>query len=287
MKNVPTRAAAPTRRCLLLAAAAWPWSAWSRPAAPDVPLARDAPADLDPAGWLASEKYDGVRALWDGAALRFRSGLPVPAPRWFVERLPRVPLDGELWLGRGSFEALAATVRRRQPDDVRWRAVRYMVFELPHGEGDFAARAARIAAIVQRTGWPQLVAVSHDRIASRAALRLRLEEVVAAGGEGLVLHRADSRWAAGRQASLLKLKPVADADAVVIAHVPGRGRLAGRVGALQVRDDSGRVFLVGSGLSNAQRDRPPPLGSVVTFTYRGRTDSGVPRFATFLRERTV
>lgn len=287
MKNVRAPASIVTRRSLLLAGAAWPWSAWSRPAAPDVPLAREAAPDIDPAGWLVSEKYDGVRALWDGTALRFRSGLPVAAPRWFVDRLPAEALDGELWLGRGRFEALAAAVRRRRPDDAEWRNVRYMVFDLPRGEGDFAARAARIAAIVHRSGWPQLVAVSQDRVEGRPALHRRLEEVVAGGGEGLVLHRADARWAAGRQDALLKLKPVADADARVIGYVAGQGRLAGRLGALKVRDDAGHEFLIGSGLSDAQRDHPPPLGSVVTFTYRGRTGAGVPRFATFWRERTI
>ena len=40
---------------------------------------RDVAADIDPAGYLVSEKLDGVRAWWDGTRLRFRSGLPVLA----------------------------------------------------------------------------------------------------------------------------------------------------------------------------------------------------------------
>ena len=44
--------------------------------------------DLDPAPYWVSEKLDGVRALWDGAQLRFRSGNPVPAPAWFIAGLP-------------------------------------------------------------------------------------------------------------------------------------------------------------------------------------------------------
>lgn len=250
-----------------------------------LPLALPAPADVDPAGWLVSEKYDGARGYWDGRSLRLRSGIAVQAPRWFTERLPATPLDGELWLGRGRFEALAAAVRRQQAQEHEWRALHFMVFELPHGEGGFAARAARIAAIVRGVGWPQLQAVEQVPVEGRAALRRRLDEVVRGGGEGLVLHRADAPWASGRDGSLLKLKPEDDADATVVGHVPGQGRLAGRLGALRVRDDEGREFLIGSGLSDARRADPPALGRTVTFTYRGRTASGLPRFATFLRER--
>ena len=100
-----------------------------------------------------------------------------------------------------------------------------------------------------------------------------------------MLHRADAPYVTGRQDVLLKLKPHHDAEAVVIGHLPGRGKHAGRLGALQVRTAAGVAFALGSGLSDAQREQPPHVGEVVTFTYRGLTSGGVPRFATFLRQR--
>lgn len=248
-------------------------------------LASEAPDDVDPEGYLVSEKFDGARALWDGRRLVFRSGRPVAAPAWFITRLPAVALDGELWLGRGSFEALSAAVRRRQPRDDEWRAIRYQVFDLPGAGGTFAERAARIEAIARAAGWPALQAVEQRAVDGRAALRRRLDAVVAAGGEGLVLHRAAARWHAGRSGDLLKLKPLQDAEATVVAHEGGQGRFAGRLGALRVRSEAGVEFSIGTGFSDAQRDRPPAVGSVVTFTYRGTTAAGVPRFASFLRER--
>jgi DNA ligase-1 len=252
-----------------------------------LPLAQEAPADVDPAGHLVSEKFDGARALWDGQALRFRSGLPVAAPAWFTARLPAQALDGELWLGRGRFEALSGAVRRQQPDDTEWRQIRYLVFELPGAPGDFAQRAARIEALVRNTAWPQLVAVAQRPVADRAALQAHLKAVVADGGEGLVLHRADSLYATGRQAALLKLKPLHDAEAVVVAHLPGRGKHAGRLGALRVRTPDGLEFQIGTGFSDAQREQPPRIGATVTYTHRGVTAGEVPRFASFLREREV
>lgn len=251
-----------------------------------LPLAQEAAPGLDPTGWLVSEKLDGVRAFWDGTRLCFRSGGVIAAPAWFIAQMPPMPLDGELWMGRGRFEATSAAVRRAEPRDAEWQALRYGLFELPGGAGTFTERAARLSALVAEAGSEPLWAVPQQRLGSAAALQQRLDEVVAGGGEGLVLHRADAPWVTGRTPALLKLKPLADAEAVVIGHLAGRGRHAGRLGALQVRDGQGRRFALGTGFSDAQREAPPALGSTVTFTYRGRTEAGLPRFASFLRVRS-
>jgi DNA ligase-1 len=267
---------------LLLTAAGSP--VLSRAAAPPaLLLASDAPAGLDPAAYLVSEKYDGVRALWDGATLRFRSGRVVAAPTWFLAKLPARPLDGELWLGRGRFEALSGTVRKAVANDAEWRAVRYMVFELPGAPGSFAERAAQIVRVVDAVAWPALVTVQQATVVTSASLKARLDEVVRQGGEGLVLHRADAPYQTGRSNVLLKLKPLDDAEAVVIAHVTGHGKYEGLLGALRVRTTTGATFMIGTGFSDAERAAPPPLGSMVTYTHRGTTRSGVPRFASFLR----
>ena len=249
-------------------------------------LAREADAGIDPAGWLVSEKPDGVRALWDGRVLRFRSGLPIAAPSWFVARLPAEPLDGELWLGRARFETLSGSVRRVQPRDEEWREIRYAVFDQPGTAGPFAERASRLQALARGLAWPQLLAVSQQRLADRQALAARLAEVVrGGGGEGLMLHRADAAWQPGRSDALLKLKPMHDAEALVLGHVAGRGRHAGRLGALRVRSEEGVEFLLGTGFTDRERDDPPAPGSVVTYRYRGSTAAGVPRFASFVRLR--
>ena len=82
-------------------------------------LANELGPKFDPAKYLVSEKYDGVRAIWDGKVLRFRSGRAVDAPAWFIAKLPAQPLDGELWLARGRFEALSGIVRKTEPEDDR------------------------------------------------------------------------------------------------------------------------------------------------------------------------
>lgn len=277
----------PSRRRWLAWAAGWMFCpAPARACAPPrLLLAEESDRGIDPSGWLVSEKLDGVRAVWDGERLRFRSGRPVAAPAWFLARLPRTPLDGELWMGRGRFDELSGLVRRAAPDDAGWRALSYMVFELPGAPGHFAERARKLARIAAQVRWPQLQAVPQQAVASREALSTLLATVVREGGEGLMLHRADASCVTGRSRVLLKLKLVHDAEAVVIGHLPGRGRHAGRLGALRVRGEDGMVFDLGTGFSDGQRDVPPPLGSTVTYTHRGRTPQGVPRFASFLRLR--
>lgn len=277
----------PLRRALLGSLSLFCTSALARvqAGAPALLLAKEAAPDVDPAGFLVSEKLDGVRAFWDGDVLRFRGGGVIAAPAWFLARLPRVALDGELWLGRGRFEELSALVRRQQPRDAGWQDVRYMVFELPGAGGGFAARHARLQGLIDPLLWPQLAAVEQLVVPSTAALNARFQAVLKAGGEGLMLHRADAPYVTGRNDMLLKLKPHQDAEAVVLGHLSGRGKHAGRVGALQVRNAAGVSFALGSGLSDAQRAQPPAVGEVVTYTYRGVTAGGVPRFATFLRLR--
>ncbi len=259
------------------------WAIAAKASAPPVLLAGVYGDHIEPSLYLVSEKFDGVRALWDGKQLRFRSGRVIAAPAWFTTRLPSTPLDGELWLGRGRFDALSGIVRSEVPNDDDWKRVSYLVFELPSGAGTFAERAVQLRALVQRTAWPQLQAVAQEAVASRADLQRRLDQVMARGGEGLVLHFASSAVASGRSDVLLKMKPHQDSEATVVGHRAGQGKYAGQVGALQMQTPQGQRFFLGSGLSDQDRRNPPALGTVVTYRYRELTPQGVPRFATFLR----
>ncbi len=259
----------------------------SAPAAelPGLAHAESYRAGIDPAPYWVSEKLDGVRAVWDGAQFRFRSGRLIAAPPWFTRGFPARALDGELWLGRGRFERLAGIVRKAAPDDAEWREVRYMLFELPGAEGDFSERVAAMRGIIAEAALPWLRAVEQFRVADQRVLIQKFDEVVKGGGEGLMLHRADAAYRAGRSDDLLKLKPWDDAEAVVVAHLPGNGKYAGKLGALRVELPDGRRIRIGSGFSDAQRADPPAVGATITYRHRGRTANGLPRFATFLRVR--
>ncbi|MDY7539790.1 DNA ligase [Undibacterium sp. 5I1] len=251
----------------------------------DILLAQNFSDKFDPALYLVSEKLDGVRALWDGKQLRFRSGKAIHAPAWFIAALPKHTVDGELWMERHSFDRLSAAVQRQEPVDAEWQKISYQLYELPNGEGDFAQRYASLQASVAQAGVAWLQVLPQVRVADKAALQQKLNQVVRDGGEGLMLHRADAPWQTGRSDVLLKLKPQLDAEAVVVSHEPGKGKYQGMLGALVLQTPEGVRFRLGTGFSDEQRRNPPAVGSTVTYRYRDVTSTGLPKFASFLRVR--
>jgi DNA ligase-1 len=249
--------------------------------APPVLLANVFSDKIDVSRYMVSEKLDGVRAIWDGQALRFRSGRAINAPAWFLAGLPKQPLDGELWIGRGQFEQVSGIVRRDEVDEAGWREVRYMVFELPGAPGPFRERAEKLRQLVRQTNVTWLFEIPQFFPVDRSGLKKRFDEVTRGGGEGLMLHLAEAPYQTGRSDVLIKMKPQQDAEAVVVGHQPGKGRFAGMLGALRVRLPDGREFMLGTGFSDAQRRDPPALGTTITYRYRDLTASGLPRFASF------
>ena len=252
---------------------------------PGLSLANTYRNDIDLADYWVSEKLDGVRAFWDGEGLVSRRGNRFIAPAWFVDGFPAVPLDGELWMGRGAFETLSGIVRRQVPDDDAWREIRYMVFDLPEDRGIFDERLTRMRELLAGLDSSRIALVEQVRVASDTDLTAMLNRVVREGGEGLMLRRGGSRYLAGRSDDLLKLKTFEDAEAVVVAHLPGKGKYEGMMGSLLVEMPDGRRFRLGTGFSDAMRRSPPPVGATVTYKHYGKTGYGLPRFASFLRVR--
>jgi DNA ligase 1 len=239
---------------------------------------------IDPTGWWMSEKYDGLRGYWDGRQLWSRQGNIIHAPDYFLAELPRdIPLDGELWIGHGKFEETISIVRSEIPDD-RWKRVHFMVFDAPQAKGTFEQRMQFLRGTFPRDNRFVRVVVQ-ERCQGAAQLLAERDRVVRLGGEGLMLRQPESEYEAGRSPTLLKVKPYDDAEATVIAHEPGKGKFAGKLGAIRVQTDDGRQFSIGSGFTDAQRESPPPVGTVITYRFRGLTAKGLPRFPSYLRVR--
>jgi DNA ligase-1 len=231
-----------------------------------------------------SEKLDGVRAWWTGERFVSRQGNPFFAPAWFTAGFPTTALDGELWIGRKAFQETVSVVRRQDAGE-QWKEVQYVVFDAPASGGSFEQRwrALRDSGLERRA--PQLRVLQQTVCSGLDGLRAELARVETLGGEGLMLRQPESLYQAGRSSSLLKVKTFHDAEAVVIAHQAEQGRHRGRLGALLVALANGTQFRVGSGFTDAQRESPPAMGSVITFRYQELTDGGVPRFPTFVRTR--
>lgn len=235
----------------------------------------------DPVGWWLSEKLDGVRAYWDGKQFLSRLGNVFHAPDWFVKGLPREPLDGELWLGRKSFQRAVSIVRRQDKSD-HWKEIRYVVFDAPGLDKPFEARSDFLQECLRSAATPYALPHEHQACRGIDHLKQELARLEALGGEGLMLRKPGSRYERGRSTTLLKVKSFHDAEARVLKHLEGGGKHKGRLGALFVELADGTTFSVGTGFSDKERQQPPPIGSTITFRYQELSDAGVPRFPSYV-----
>ena len=234
--------------------------------------------------WV-SEKFDGVRGYWNGKQMISRQGNVISTPDWFIEHLPTVALDGELWSGRGEFDYLSGIVRKKTPREDEWRNVKYMIFDLPGSRSKFDIRLRELKKIITKVNKGHIELVEQRKVSNEQELMKLLDSVVGQGGEGLMLHRGSSIYKSRRTDDLLKLKKFLDAEAEVIKQLPGKGKFSGMMGALLVETPAGIRFKIGTGFSNAERRNPPLPGSIITFRYFGLTSKGKPRFASFIRVR--
>ena len=234
-------------------------------------------------GWFMSEKLDGLRAFWDGGISRnvladdvpwantakdyrlkvrptstglwTRYGKVIHAPRWFLDELPNMPLDGELWSGHGRFQETSSIVKRHDPDD-RWKNIKYMVFDSPNLEIIFAdgkinnqnfkkefsemsewssdigihqmsqyCAFETVYSRLQGMGIPNLHLQIRLPFQTEAAIRqmeMYYKAVLARGGEGLILRCHTSTWAPERSHYCLKYKPFNDAEGQVVGYYWGK-----------------------------------------------------------------
>jgi DNA ligase-1 len=254
---------------------------------PPLLLAKNIQKEYKIEHFLVSEKYDGIRAYWNGVNLLSRSGKIINAPAWFTKYLPSVPLDGELWMARGKFEALASITRKKNATDNEWKQIKYMIFDLPSDLSPFEQRYEKLKALVEINPVQNIVLVEQIKLNSDEALKEHFSTLVAKGAEGLMLHKTNSLYQAKRSSDLQKLKPFDDAEATVVAYIEGKGKYQGLLGAIEVINDDGKKFKIGSGFSLQERQSPPPINSRVTYRYRGKTKYNTPRFATYLRQALV
>lgn len=326
------------------------------------------------AGWYCSEKLDGVRSFWDGGITRGMRVEDVPfanldnkdhlvdqhyatglwsrygniqhAPDWFLDGMPKIPMDGELYLGRKRFEETVSIIRSHASGD-RWMGITYKAFEtlsfndvfqvgmvnnpnmskligsdvLPwvlaqaekHGvkvldRRQFITQVKLLELFVPNNDiTSRHVQMELNRKESIAKVQVNemLSEVLAGGGEGLIVRNPMATWIPKRCNHIFKLKDRLDSEGTVVGYVSGLGKLTGMMGALILEWQGKRFKLSGFDdaeravehdvsqwcVANPEQEFPSsleshifPRGSIVTFEYASLTTEGVPREARFLRK---
>ncbi len=250
-------------------------------AVPQVMLAKVYQTVDSLSSYVVTEKFDGVRGYWTGKEMFSRSGKVISLPHHLVNQLPDFTVEGELWLGYERFSELSGLIHQNDTTNPLWRDVVFKVFDAPKLKTDYLSRMDWLDKHLQTA--TAVHRVKGFQVADQAALDKKLEEVLTAGGEGLMLNLKQADYESYRTDAILKYKPIYDDEATIIGYTAGKGKYEGKVGALVVQWRDGRTFKIGSGLSDELRTNPPELNSQITFEYSGYTSTGLPRFARYLR----
>ncbi len=250
-----------------------------------------------PNGWYLSEKYDGYRAIWNGEDFVSRNGNIFPAPPDFKKWLPKnEALDGELFMGREKFEK-CGLFRKKEADCEAWKKanVTYQIFDSPTMSGMFEERTSKIEKLIKEqckkySGKCPLIMTKQIKVNDEEDVYKHFNKLVSKGAEGVMLRAPNSPYDKKKRSNyLLKVKQLFDAECKVIGYKKGIGKYANMLGAFEcelVKNKSIKFTI--SGMDDTIRsnyNKTHPLGTIVTFTYMGLTEKGVPRHPNYLRKR--
>eukprot|EP01114_Cavostelium_apophysatum_P018467 TRINITY_DN5712_c0_g1_i3.p1 TRINITY_DN5712_c0_g1~~TRINITY_DN5712_c0_g1_i3.p1 ORF type:complete len:458 (-),score=93.25 TRINITY_DN5712_c0_g1_i3:618-1991(-) len=166
----------------------------------------------DFSGWLMSEKYDGTRAYWNGKNFFQRNGGIIISPRKFRQKMPSLPLDGELWTGKHTFSKFQNYIASQYHHDHKeveneWTDVTYHVFDAPSQAILPLEKRLEIARTLIPTDEPRIKMVSMEICRGNEHLMQTLVDVVDDGGEGVVLRKPDSEYKSGKSSEWIRVKP--------------------------------------------------------------------------------
>ena len=270
-----------------------------------------------PIGWLCSEKFDGYRAQYINEKKQFisRNGKLFNAPEWFINSMPDIHMDGELFAGRENFQDMGV-VRKKVPVPDEWRNIKYVVYDLPTLEDKFSIRIQKLKDIINNhiQNWNKIklnlpvefqsincpiVFADQIPINSIEQMETIYKDILKKGGEGIMIKDPDSFYEDKRSNFMLKYKPNFDAEAIIVDYKFGNGKYSNMLGGFvckplinkdsyHVIDNNENHEFSTSGMNDEIRENyklTHPIGTIITFEHSGKTDSGKPRFPRYVRTR--
>lgn len=234
-------------------------------------------------GWVMSEKLDGVRGYWDGKQLFTRQGQVLHPPHYFIQYFPPFAIDGELFSQRNQFAAISSIVRSQQ--DKGWDKLTLNVFDVPDEQGDLFSRLKVLRQYLTDRPNKYIHIIEQIPIQNSRQVDEFLQQIEDKQGEGIVVRNPNAPYERKRSNQILKIKRTLDEECTVIAYQNGKGQFANVMGSLTCENQRGK-FKIGSGFKLSERINPPPIGAIITYKYRGLTNTGKPRFATYWREKS-
>jgi DNA polymerase/3'-5' exonuclease PolX len=270
-----------------------------------------------PIGWYVSEKYDGIRAIWDGEKFISRGQKVFTyVPDFFKELMPPgIALDGEIWISRNNFKEVSrlstlkiGSSKTKKEIDKIWKGygnenniVKYMVYDIPNSTQPFEIRMKFLEQIVKdrtkvwtdiknQKGKCPIHFTNQTLIESMEQLVNTYKSITSLGAEGVMLRAPNSPYETKRSKYLLKYKIKDDSEAIVTGYTMGTGKYKGLLGSLDCdliinKNASGIKFNIGTGFTDKDRkeynnSKSPsyiPIGSIVSFSYMELSEASVPR----------
>lgn len=251
--------------------------------------------------WYTSEKYDGIRAIWDPQTkqLLTRSKRPFNyVPEWFIKLMPSIPLEGEILVPGKPFRYFSGITVMKEYDS-RWEESVFYVFDTPQPNKRFVERKVIIEQVVNCIGSKYIKTVDFELVKNIEnnlnLVHSKFQEMVNKGKEGIMLIRQDNIYQPKRVKTILKYKKEIEGECEVIDYLEGTGKYEGMLGKLRCRLSNGKEFNVGSGFSDVQRgsyvfeggrcvnigspcgEEIPKRGDRITYSCMEITTTGIPR----------
>jgi len=253
--------------------------------APELFLLKTYKDDMNVTGWVISEKYDGVRAFWNGKNLISRSGKIFSAPKGFIKDFPPFELDGELWSSRGKLEEIVSIVNTKNISSTnalnRWMSLRYMVFEVPNQNGNLFRRMGVLDEYLKKHKNTSIYPVEQHLIHNKNDVKVFYTRLIQANAEGVVIRNPYTDYYTGRTKKAVKYKPFMDAECTVVSMIKGKGKFQDIMGSL-LCDFNGKLIKIGSGFTDKERQMIFKVGSLIRFKYYGLSSLGNPKYPVFI-----
>lgn len=166
-----------------------------------------------------TEKFDGIRAFWNGKELLSKQGRKLDCPSWMTAELPKnVKLDGELWIGRGTLENVVTLLNSSGTEENEmWKSVQYVIFDLPSSDKTYEERVDALRALELPS---HAKIVETTRCKDNEHLIQHMQTIVADGGEGLMAVQPLSLYSQSRTDTMLKVKPNQETEVQVLEILP-------------------------------------------------------------------
>lgn len=264
--------------------------------------------------WWASEKLDGIRAIWTGEQLITRRGKVLNPPEQFIKNFPsQIALDGELYLKPQSFSDTQSIVMDiTSPDPEEWRKLTYQVWDVPDS---YLLTFEEVQLLLKKYLPPAKTSpirlVYQQQISSHQELETLQRNILRHGGEGIMLRKPFSKYQFARTNDLLKWKarlnpktqqldPSMDDYAIIIGYNldygaplpnnPQKYRLRSLQLAWNHKNKRHIEFSLSGGITQSEKrsdfSKRFPIGKVVKVLFQDISEFEKPRFPRLSPENT-